>query len=416
MDRALFIGESLGSVLEQLKRFFPKDCHDRLFLVGGAVRDCILGQESHDVDLAGLLSILELNSLGFRLVEAKSASPIWFRAHPIFGKLELTLLDGAGDIAKDLHRRDFTINAMAISMGGEIIDPLGGRSDLEARQLRTCSVTAFLDDPVRIFRAFRFEAEGWRMAPEAERQVREQDWSESLAKVPLERFSLEMMKALEKPDPARFFTRMLDFGVGAEFLPELFRMGAVSAGPLQYHPEGDLLTHSLQVLERVSLLTSDPVARFCAMFHDLGKLGTDPSLHPRHHGHEETGGDMAPKFCNRMRLPVTFRRALTWTCRLHGKANRWVELRDATRIGMAERAVKAGVEEILPLIAAADKPVGAGMQGWSDAVRIIEMSATELGIDPMLLECLVPIKRSALVMQWRVERLRRDMSAAVTGG
>ncbi len=403
-------------MLEQLKRFFPHNCHDRLFLVGGAVRDCILGKESHDLDLAGQLSIHELKSLGFRLVEAKSAASIWFRSHPIFGKLELTLLDGAGTIAEDLHQRDFTVNAMAISMDGELIDPLGGRSDLEAGQLCTCSASAFLDDPVRIFRAFRLETEGWRISPEAERLIRERGWSELLAEIPQERFSMEMLKALQNPEPARFFTRMLDFGVGADFLPELFRMRAVSAGPLQYHPEGDLLTHSLQVLERVSSLTSNPVARFCAMFHDLGKLETDPSLYPRHHGHEETGGDMAPNFCDRLRLPATFRRALTGTCRLHGNANRWGELRDATRIGMADRAVQAGIEEFFPLIAAADKPEGAGMHGWSDAVRIVGMSATELGIEPMQLERLKPIKRSTLVMQWRVERLRRDMSAAVTGG
>ncbi len=403
-------------LLEQLKRFFPQECHDRLYLVGGAVRDCIQRKESHDVDLAGMLSIHELNALGFRLVEPKSAASIWFRTHPIFGKLELTILDEAGGIAEDLQRRDFTINAMAISMDGEIIDPLGGRSDLEARQLRTCRATAFLDDPVRIFRAFRFEAEGWRMAPETESLITERDWSELLSGVPQERFTLEMMKALEKSEPARFFARMLNFAVGEDFLSELFRMGAVPAGPPQHHPEGDLLTHSFQVMERVSLLTRDPVARFCAMFHDLGKLGTDPSAYPGHHGHEEAGSVMAQMFCDRLRLAASIRRALTWTCRLHGKANRWRELRDATRIVMAEQAVKAGIAEFLPLISSADKPEGAGMPGWEDAVRIIGMSATELGIDPMLLDPLEPSKRSALVMQWRIGRLRRDLSAAVTKG
>ena len=295
---------------------------------------------------------------------------------------------------------------MAMTLGGRVIDPLGGRSDMAGKRLRACGPDAFRNDPVRIFRAFRFEAEGWRLAPETEQLLREEEWSGRMATIPMERFSSEMLKALEKNEPSRFFQDMVKFDVGYSFLPELFLMAQVPAGPVEHHPEGDLLTHSLQVLERVTAMTGSPVARFCAMFHDLGKLATDSMLFPRHHGHEEAGSAMSSAFCDRLRLPASYRRALTWTCKLHGSANRWDELRDSTRIEMAARALQAGIVEILPAVSAADRP-GAELTGWDEVVQVAGMGCEELGISGARLEALQPSERSSLIMQRRVEFLRR---------
>ncbi|MEI6209770.1 MAG: HD domain-containing protein [Desulfuromonadales bacterium] len=389
-----------------LKSLFPASCHDRIVMVGGTVRDILLKRECKDLDLVAAFTCDELLSLDFRLVEASSGADIYFRHHPDYGKIEITRIDSMDALEDNLRRRDFTINAIAMTLDGTIIDPLKGCDDLVTGPLRTCSSETFSNDPLRVFRAFRFECDGWRMTPETEELIRQQDWSSCFSIMPVERFSNEMMKALAGKTPERFFERMIEFSVGAEFLPELFQMSAIPAGPLEHHPEGDLLTHSVQVLQRVAEISEKPLARFCAFFHDLGKLATDPALYPKHHGHDDAGFEMADSFCNRLCLPASYRKALAWISRLHGKANKWEELRDTTKIEMAEQAIKAGIIEILPLVSAADKPGNIQISGWDDAVRIAASSASELGVDIEKLESMPIDKRPAFIMQKKIKVFR----------
>ncbi|GAM08826.1 multifunctional CCA protein [Geobacter sp. OR-1] len=232
-------------------------------------------------------------------------------------------------------------------------------------------------------------------------------WEERLALIPIERFTREMEKALAGYNPVRFFSMMLEAGIGACYLPELFNMPKIPAGPLEHHPEGDLFSHSCQVLERVACRTDDPIARFCAFFHDLGKLATAPALYPKHHGHDEAGFDMAALFCDRLKLPGSWKKALAWTNRLHNNANKWEELRDSTRIRMAEQAIKGGISEILALVSAADRPRPAAMPGWETALKAARMSTEELGIPPLQLEMMAPENRGAFILQKRIEALRK---------
>lgn len=387
-----------------LRTLFPKTCHDRLYLVGGMVRDSLLGREIRDIDLVAALSADEFYALGFRLVEGRSTAPIWLSYDAAFGTIEVTPLSHSVELENDLANRDFTVNAMAMSLTGEIIDPLGGRSDLERRLLRTCGPCSFIYDPLRIFRGLRFEADGWRMTPETEGLIREQEWTPFLPEIPVERFSRELLKAMESPEPERFFQRMLEFRVGENYLPEIFRMPSIPAGPLIHHPEGELFTHSCQVLQRITQQSADPLARFCAFFHDIGKLATDPTLYPKHHGHDEAGFDLARTFCNRLRLPARYRTALAWTSRLHGKLNRWTELRNSTRVRTAEQALKAGIADIIPLVSAADKVYGSTPDDWNRAVQVARMSTAELGIDPLRLDGMPPEHRADFIHRKRVER------------
>ena len=370
------------------------------------MRDMLLGRKSQDIDLVTTLSPDELLSLGFRLVEAVSAAAIYFKHHPEFGKIEVTRIDSSDDLESDLLRRDFTINAIAMTLNGAPFDPLGGEDDIKRGALRACSGHTFSGDPLRIFRAFRFEADGWIMTAETAALIRSGDWSATLGAMPVERFSNEMLKALTRKVPERFFQRMIEFNVGAEILPEIFRMPVIPAGPLQHHPEGDLFSHSIQVLQRVAVKSADPLPRFCAFFHDLGKLATDPALYPKHHDHDYTGFAMAVAFCNRLALPSAYRRALAWTSSLHGKGNKWDELRDSSKVKMAEQALKGGIAGILPLVAAADKLGGAPMAGWNDAVRVAGMSTLELGIDREKLEAMPVKDRLSFILQKRVLLLR----------
>lgn len=396
-------GVVLNPAIALLNKLFPAGRHDPIFLVGGCVRDFILRLECNDIDLVGALTQDELASCGFRLVTGKSTAPIWFKHDSALGKIELTPLADITELAADLARRDFTINAIAMNLDGEISDPLNGRDDLEQRLLRACSPDSFRDDPLRVFRALRFEAYGWRMSADTEALIRSGTWEESFESIPVERFSREMLKALESRKPERFFQRMLELKAGKNYLPELFRMPEIPAGPLIHHPEGDLFTHSCQVLQRVSACTDNPLARFCAFFHDIGKLATDPALYPKHHGHDQAGFETAIDFCQRLRLPTSYRDALAWTSRLHGKLNLWNELRDATKIRMARQAVKSGIEEILPLVSAADKPDSAGHAGWREAVRISGLTTSDLGIDPAKLEEMKVSKRGEYILQKRME-------------
>lgn len=404
----------MDQLILRLKRFFPEHLHPNIFLVGGMVRDILLGVQCQDVDLAAAVPSSELTSLGFRLVESKSTPNIYFLFHRDFGKVEVTRLPSVADLAADLSRRDFTINAMAmpLSFDGTLSDPLKGRRDLEGRVLRTCAPTSLSDDPLRIFRAFRFECEGWRLDTQAEEALKNGDWSLALKQVPVERFSQEMLKGLAKEDPARFFRRMLQFRIGAQFLPEIFAMAEVPAGPPQHHPEGDLFTHSMQVLERMAKLSTDTTARFCALFHDLGKLYTPAEHHPKHHGHDALGAEAVPAFCKRLRLPAALQRALQATNRLHNSANRWEELRDSTKIKLALNAVKGGIQAFLPLQVAAD--CGGSMHGWDEALRVATMNAAQLGIDRALLydKEFPPEKLQQVIMQHRVEAFRSSKAGS----
>ena len=378
------------------------------------MRDLLMGCPPKDLDLIAALPAAELERFGFHRVEPKNAPSIYLRWCESLGKIEVSLLGSTGFLETDLRRRDFTANAIALSLNGDLLDPLGGQQALRERLLIPCSDTAFAADPIRIFRGYRFETDGWRMAGQAEVLIRKQRWGELFRKIPMERFSGEMLKALSGEEPSRFFRRMAEFGAGEEFLPELFRMTAIPAGPPQYHPEGNLLTHALLVLDRVAAKSDDVVARFCALFHDLGKLATPPELYPRHHGHDVAGFHLARSFCDRLALPVAFRTALIWSNRLHTTANRWEELRDSTKVRLAEQAVKGKIAASLPLIVAADKPGGEGMPGWDEAIRVVRLTTTELDIDPRLLGAhpidgvvpLPPEQRPALIHQKRVEVFR----------
>ncbi|HAD04587.1 MAG: hypothetical protein A2091_13200 [Desulfuromonadales bacterium GWD2_61_12] len=400
------------------RRLFPPALWPRLFVVGGTARDLVSGAVPNDLDLVAAVAAGDLAALGFRPVATTQGAAIHFKYRPGVGKVEIVLIPAPEALADDLRRRDFTATAFALPItGGAVYDPLDGVTALHRRLLIPTSPESFRDDPIRLFRAFRLLCAGWTLSPAAVALIQAQGWEAALARCPVERFSGEMVKALAFPAPQRFFAAMLEFDVGQSLLPELFRMPAVVAGPPEYHPEGDLFSHALETLAAVTAQSAEPLARFCGFFHDLGKLATDPALYPRHHGHEEAGAALALTFCQRLRLPAVWRTALAALCRDHGKARRWDELRDGTRVTLAEAAVKAGTTELLPLLVACDGGRGGVMPGWETAVAAARLSSRELGIRPEQFEGdaaagippLTPTERQGLVHQARVAELRRRL-------
>lgn len=393
-------------IINHVKSLFPSEQHQQIWLVGGTVRDLLLKQPVQDIDLVAALTVKQLVQAGFRSVRPVSSSPIWFKHEPGMSNIEITVIDSPARMVQELKRRDFTINAMTMGLDGTLFDPLNGQADLADGQLRPCCEDSLSDDPIRVFRAFRFAADGWQLTKQLEHQLSNSDWEESFSQIPVDRFSRELVKGLSGKQPELYFQLMVKHRIGRQYMPELFQMEQIPAGPLQYHPEGDLFTHSIQVLQRVAVQSNDPLARFCGFFHDLGKLSTDPEQYPKHHGHDEAGYEPALALCQRIRLPNSWGKALSWCCCLHTKANNWDELRPATKIRIAERASKAGISQILPLVSAADKPDGSTMTGWQVVLEIALKSASELGIDPANLQGITYQHRPGYILQHRVELVK----------
>lgn len=397
----------LSDAATLLRELFPARLHSRLLLVGGSVRDSLSGLPIRDIDLISDIPENTLLSMHFRRVEGKTTDPILFKSDPVFGKIEITLLRKDQQLEDDLRRRDFRCNAVGMSLDGFITDPLGGVQDIHQRLLSPCGPTSLSHDPLRIFRAFRFASEGWEIGTELEAMISSGYWDEALGKIPVERFTREMIKALGGSSPELFFACMLNFGVGRCYLPELFMMQEIPAGPSAYHGDDTLLSHSLATLQRMAVMNGDTIARLAAFFHDIGKLSTSPELLPRHIGHDKAGVEMARQLAIRLRLTSVQRNALMAASRLHMTGARWVQLRDITKLKLVEHARKAGIAAFLPQLVAADHGKAHELAGWETLLQVASYPATSLGIDAAQLESMNDPDRSALIAQLRLKLFRQ---------
>ena len=396
-------------MLATIRQIFPSEMHTQLWLVGGTVRDLLLGTPVQDADLicAGKSEVLV--SRGFHKVTGKTTAPLWFRRHPQVGKIEVTMLAEGQSLQAELARRDFRCNAVAMALDGTIIDPFGGQHDIVRHHLYPCSPDSLTNDPLRIFRALRFAAHGWHISDELGRLIAARDWENELAVIPVERFSREMLKALAGNCPAAFFRGMLERNVGRCWLPELFAMQGIPAGPSHYHPEGNLFTHTMQVLERMSSQTSETLPRLAALFHDLGKLTTPQEMLPRHIGHDVRGTQMARDLSRRLKLSGEAARICAAASALHLTAGRWNEMRETSRLKLARSAVKQGIAAWLPMLVAADRIESDPMPEWNTVCRIVAMSATELGVPLEQLNSVPTARRGKLITEWQLKHYREEL-------
>jgi tRNA nucleotidyltransferase (CCA-adding enzyme) len=238
----------------------------------------------------------------------------------------------------DLKRRDLTINAMARDTDGALIDPYGGRADLESRKLRHVS-DAFDEDPVRILRVARFLARfeplGFSVAPETAARMRAMVAAgEADALVP-ERIWQETDKALAEPAPAAWLRALRECGALGRVFPELDALYGVPQ-PEQWHPEIDTGLHMELVLQAAAALTPKPRIRFAALMHDLGKGRTPRSRWPKHVGHEEMGARLVEALADRLRVPTDYRDLAVLAARWHGLAHRAEDLRPRTVLALLE--------------------------------------------------------------------------------
>jgi tRNA nucleotidyltransferase (CCA-adding enzyme) len=322
-----------------------------VYLVGGAVRDALLGRPvtEHDYVVVGATPD-ELVARGFRPVGKDF--PVFL--HPGNGdQYALARTErktGTGyygfatrfspdvTLEEDLARRDLTINAMAQSGDGSLVDPYGGRRDLEARVLRHVS-DAFVEDPLRVLRVARFAARfaplGFRVAPETLGLMRRIVESGEMQALVPERVWVETERALGEARPTEYLEVLRACGALAAVFPEIDRLFGVPQ-PEKYHPEVDTGVHTLQVLEVACELSPDTVVRFAALVHDLGKGVTPPAEWPRHIGHEQAGVAEIVRLCERLKVPNEHRELGVLVSKEHQRVHRAAELRDATVLDLLE--------------------------------------------------------------------------------
>jgi tRNA nucleotidyltransferase (CCA-adding enzyme) len=325
----------------------------QIYLVGGAVRDELLGLPVRERDWVVVgARPEELQARGFKPVgkdfpvflhpqngEEYALARTERKTGPGYRGFE-TLFSPDVTLEQDLERRDLTINAIAKdSDGGGLIDPFGGQRDLGERVLRHVS-SAFVEDPVRVLRVARFAARfaplGFKVAPETLDLMREIAARGELDALVSERVWQETQRALEMPAPARFFEVLREANALPIIFPELHALFGVPQ-PEQWHPEIDTGVHTLMVLEQAAKLSDDPVVRFAALTHDLGKGTTPPSEWPRHIAHEQRGVALVEAMCDRLKIPNAYRELAVLVSRYHLDAHRVTELRDSTLLEVLER-------------------------------------------------------------------------------
>jgi tRNA nucleotidyltransferase (CCA-adding enzyme) len=238
----------------------------------------------------------------------------------------------------DLKRRDLTINAMAQDESGALADPFGGARDLQDRVLRHVS-DAFSEDPVRVLRVARFAARfadrGFRVADETMTLMREMTANGEVDHLVAERVWAELERALSEKTPSRFFNVLRDCGALAKLFPELEALYGVPQPP-EHHPEIDTGVHTMMVLDMATSLSPEPIVRFAALTHDLGKGTTPKEQWPRHIGHEERSVALVRALCERYRVPNEYRDVALLVARFHLHCHRALELRAGTLLEALE--------------------------------------------------------------------------------
>ncbi len=316
-----------------------------IYLVGGAVRDELLGRPVHEHDWVVVGATPdELTAQGYTQVGRDFPVFLHPQSREEYALARTERKSGHGytgfvcdfsphiTLEEDLARRDLTVNAMARRHDGLLVDPYGGQNDLKARLLRHVS-PAFREDPLRVLRVARFATRyadlGFRIAPATLTLMREMVQSGELAHLTPERVWKETERALGEDRPVVFFEVLRETGALAVLFPELDRLFGVPQRA-EYHPEIDSGLHTLMVLTQACRLSAEPRVRFAALVHDLGKADTPAEEWPRHLMHEQRGIKRVRELCQRYKTPKPFQDLGELVCRLHLDCHRVQELRPVT--------------------------------------------------------------------------------------
>jgi len=319
------------------------------YVVGGAVRDELLGLPVKDRDhvVVGAtpeqMVALEYRPVGkdfpvflhpvtheeYALARTERKVAKGYKGFQVFASPEVTL-------EEDLARRDLTINAIAKTENGELIDPYHGLSDIKEKILRHVS-PAFIEDPVRILRVARFAARftDFSIAAETMELMRSMVEEGEVDALVAERVWQELSKGIMEEKPSRMFETLRACGVLKRILPEVDRLWGVPQ-PAQHHPEIDTGVHVMMVLDYAASQHYSLPVRFAALTHDLGKGTTPPDILPRHIGHEERSVNLLRDVCRRLRVPNDCKELAHIVAKYHGKVHQADEMRPETLVKLLQ--------------------------------------------------------------------------------
>lgn len=292
------------------------------YLVGGAVRDTLLGLPVKDRDWVVVgATPQEMLDAGYQQVGRDFPVFLHPQSREEYALARTERKSGSGytgftcyaapdvTLEQDLLRRDLTVNALAQDENGTIIDPFNGQQDLRQRILRHVS-PAFNEDPLRVLRVARFAARyahlSFRIADETMTLMRDMTGAGELAHLTPERVWKETESALRTRNPQVYFQVLRDCGALKVLFPEIDALFGVPA-PAKWHPEIDTGIHTLMTVSMAAMLSPEVDVRFATLCHDLGKGLTPPALWPRHHGHGPAGVRLVEGLCQRLRVPNELR-------------------------------------------------------------------------------------------------------------
>ncbi|MEO8738543.1 MAG: multifunctional CCA addition/repair protein [Casimicrobiaceae bacterium] len=318
----------------------------KIYEVGGAVRDGLLGRAVADRDFVVVGATPEaMLAQGFRPVGRDFPVFLHPKTNDEYALARTERKSGRGyhgftfhaapdvTLEADLARRDLTINAMARAADGTLVDPFGGEADLRAGLLRHVS-EAFAEDPLRVMRVARFAARlNFTVTPETEALLRKIVDSGELETLVAERVWQEIAHALMEARPSRFFALLRRCGALARLLPEVDALFGVPQ-PAAHHPEIDAGVHVLEALDFAANAGNALPVRYAVLVHDLGKGATPRDQWPRHVGHEARSVQLAEALAERLRVPTECRDLGRLAARYHGVVQRAAELRSSTLLDL----------------------------------------------------------------------------------
>jgi tRNA nucleotidyltransferase (CCA-adding enzyme) len=405
----------------------------RTYLVGGAVRDRLLGLpiKEHDYVVVGATAA-DLLAQGY--LQVGKDFPVFLhpqtKAEYALARTERKTAPGYRGFAvhadpdvtleEDLLRRDLTINALAQDEAGGLIDLYGGLADLEARVLRHVS-PAFAEDPVRILRVARFAARfadlGFSLAPETLDLMRAMVAAGEVDALVPERVWAELAKALGEATPSRFFETLRACGALERLFPELEHLWGIPQPP-KWHPEIDTGVHTMMVVDMAARLSADPAVRFAALTHDLGKATTPTEILPSHHGHEGRSVGLIDGLCERLRAPRRFLDLARIVARYHGQVHKLDELRPGTLLDLLEGADAFRRPERFDQMVTACEADFRGRGGYADlpypqGERLRRVFAATAGLDlgPVVAQAAQPAQVPERIREARVAAIRSVLAA-----
>lgn len=324
----------------------------QVYLVGGAVRDHLLGHPYHEKDYVVVGATPEqLLAEGYQpvgkdfpvflhpetkeeyaLARTERKSGVGYHGFQFFTDTSVKLED-------DLIRRDLTINAMAMDETGTVYDPYGGQQDLQHKILRHVS-DAFTEDPLRVLRVARFAARyasyGFKVAEETLQLMRKIAQSGELSALTPERVWKETSRALMEDHADVYFQILKDCDALEVLFPEINALFGVPQRP-EYHPEIDCGIHTLMALKQACLANYALEVRFAVLVHDLGKALTPVDELPRHIMHEERGIPPVTQICDRLKVPTVLKNLALIVCKEHLKCHQVKNLKPGTLWRLLQR-------------------------------------------------------------------------------